>query len=447
MMILGTVRLICALGDYATSYLEVARGSFSLRVLGRFLQDNPPAVVLGFAWPLALGIILQRTGRVMFLRAAAITFLVMSAGGIVALLAGLTLRSDWQGFFGSFPVSRGMLNTLRPASMAKVIIGSVQLLLELGTAAWAWMLSRQARGLEDSRQATPSSWRTRLHGRLALYLSLAFLVLNIRLPFWSAYLEVLNRSQFIRELILENDTRHHVSYRSMFADSPAGRRAQELEMLLSSATRHVTSREYAEAKAEYLELIERLQSNEFEAATADWREDQLARASNNLAWLLVTCADESFRDPGQALPHANRAVELAPEEGTYWNTLGVARFRSGQLDQALKAFDRSMELRGTGDSFDWYFEAMVHAEQGRMDKARKWYDMAVIWNENREPGDEELRRFRVEAAKVLGLPEPPPLARGPEFIERKSGLHPVNKRSRFRNLAGPDATAPRKTAN
>jgi len=66
-------------------------------VIGRFLQENPPAVVLGFAWPLALAIILQRSGRAIFLKAAALTFLVLSAGGIIALIAGLTLRSDWQG--------------------------------------------------------------------------------------------------------------------------------------------------------------------------------------------------------------------------------------------------------------------------------------------------------------------------------------------------------------
>ena len=161
MMILGTVRLVCALGDYATTYLEVSRGTYSWRMISRFLQENPPAVVLGFAWPLALAIILQRTGRAIFLKAAALTFLVLSAGGIIALIAGLTLRSDWQVFFGSFHVNRGMLSSPRPATVAKAIMGSLQLLLELGTAVWAWMLLRQSRGLPEAASPGPASSTSR----------------------------------------------------------------------------------------------------------------------------------------------------------------------------------------------------------------------------------------------------------------------------------------------
>ena len=328
-----------------------------------------------------------------------------------------------------------MLSSPRPPTVAKAIMGSLQLLLELGTAVWAWMLLRQSRGLPEAASPGPASSTSRalLHGRLALYLSLAFLVLNVRLPFWSAYLELLNRSRLVREFILENDSRHHVSYRSLLADTPAGRRALELEMLISSAARDASSGRYAEAKEAYLQAIGRLQSRDDDFGSATGHSSQLARASNNLAWLLVTCADPSFRDPAGALSHADRAVELSPDEGTYWNTLAVARYRARQWDKALEAFDRSMELRGQGDSYDWYFVAMVHAERGNKERARKWYDVAVTWNEDRDPGEEELHRFRVEAAKVLGLPDPPPLvpgARGPRFMDGKMVPHPLNRRNR-----------------
>ena len=52
-------------------------------------------------------------------------------------------------------------------------------------------------------------------------------------------------------------------------------------------------------------------------------------AHNNLAWLLSTCAQPKFRDAKQALELAKRAVELAPEDGSHWNTLGVAQYRAG----------------------------------------------------------------------------------------------------------------------
>ena len=58
-------------------------------------------------------------------------------------------------------------------------------------------------------------------------------------------------------------------------------------------------------------------------------------------------------------------MELAPDEGTYWNTLGVAYYRLRNLSAAMNALVRSMELRREGDSFDWYFVAMIHAQQGR----------------------------------------------------------------------------------
>src|SRR5207244_3419417 len=43
-------------------------------------------------------------------------------------------------------------------------------------------------------------------------------------------------------------------------------------------------------------------------------------AQNNFAWLLATCPDEKFRDARRALDLAVKAVALAPEKGSYWNT-------------------------------------------------------------------------------------------------------------------------------
>src|SRR5205823_1680578 len=69
-------------------------------------------------------------------------------------------------------------------------------------------------------------------------------------------------------------------------------------------------------------------------AAASYREairlkPDYANAHNDLAWFLATCPDPAIRDPGQAVEHARRAVALAPKVGGYWNTLGVAVYRSG----------------------------------------------------------------------------------------------------------------------
>jgi hypothetical protein len=42
---------------------------------------------------------------------------------------------------------------------------------------------------------------------------------------------------------------------------------------------------------------------------------------------------------------------------------------------------------------------------GERDEARRWYEKAVEWMKTK-PNDDELRRFRSEAAALLGLSEP-----------------------------------------
>ena len=62
-----------------------------------------------------------------------------------------------------------------------------------------------------------------------------------------------------------------------------------------------------------------------------------------------------------------------------------------------------MELRKGGDSHDWFFLAMAHWQLGQKDEARKWHDQAVAGMEKRAPQNEELTRFRAEAAQLLGI--------------------------------------------
>jgi hypothetical protein len=48
---------------------------------------------------------------------------------------------------------------------------------------------------------------------------------------------------------------------------------------------------------------------------------------------------------------------------------------------------------------------MVRWQQGEQEEARKWYGQAVAWMDKKKPENEELRRFRAEAAKLLGVNE------------------------------------------
>ena len=104
-----------------------------------------------------------------------------------------------------------------------------------------------------------------------------------------------------------------------------------------------------------------------------------------------------------------RQPSWPPNDGMNWNTLGVAQYRAGQFKETVATLTKSMELRSGGDAYDWFFLAMAHWQLKNQDEARKWYDKAVEWMEKNKPDDEELLRFRAEAAELLGIAEKTPV--------------------------------------
>jgi Flp pilus assembly protein TadD len=126
-------------------------------------------------------------------------------------------------------------------------------------------------------------------------------------------------------------------------------------------------------------------------------------AQNTLAWWLATCPDSRLRDPEQAVVHAKKAVELKPSDGNLWKTLGVAQYRKGDWKAAIEALMKSGQIRKGSDSFDFFFLAMAHWQLNEKEKARAWYDQAIAWMDKNSSQNEELKRFRDEAAALLGL--------------------------------------------
>ena len=122
-------------------------------------------------------------------------------------------------------------------------------------------------------------------------------------------------------------------------------------------------------------------------------------AYNNLAWLLAN-SEGDLRDAPQAVVLAQKALELKPEHGLVWKTLGVARFRSGDWKGAIEAAEKSVQLMG-GDGYDWFVLAMSHRRMGNRDEARKSYREGVEWMDKHQSDDEELHGFRKEASELL----------------------------------------------
>jgi len=122
------------------------------------------------------------------------------------------------------------------------------------------------------------------------------------------------------------------------------------------------------------------------------------------ARLRAACPDARLHNAARAVEQASRAVEVSPAHATGWQALGMAQYRAGDPEAALAAFDRAMEQRNGGDSFEWFFVAMAHEQLGQRDDARRWYDRAVEWMAANQPTDLDLVRYRTEAAEQLGLP-------------------------------------------
>ncbi|MGC8644116.1 MAG: tetratricopeptide repeat protein, partial [Isosphaeraceae bacterium] len=363
--------------------------------------------LLAMSWPLFLALALRRSGNCTYLGASALTFFILGLGGILQLVEGLCLGHGSTLVVGSFTVSRLALVHSNAADLARTLMGAIQLTLELATAVYASCLVVWSSRSADRPTAHDDS-RRRLRGRLAIYLSLTFLTLSMRMPLWSAYIELLNRSSRVRDFVISTAPpspggrpRHYLSKPT----SPE----MEWDMTITNAVRLASMNRVAEAIDVYHQIKIQLESTSGAMANDDARRQQLALVLNNLAWILTTCGNTSLRGPDEAYTYAQRAVKLAPDEGTYWNTLGAACYRIGDWEQATEAFHESMKLRGgEGDAFDWFFLAMLDAQQGKQDLARKWYDKAVDWFHHGHAADLDLYRLQVEAAEALGLPRPSP---------------------------------------
>jgi tetratricopeptide (TPR) repeat protein len=120
-----------------------------------------------------------------------------------------------------------------------------------------------------------------------------------------------------------------------------------------------------------------------------------AELQNDTAWHLATHSDAKLRNAEEAVRRAEKAVEMAPNDANFRNTLGVARYRAGDWRGAVEAL-------GDGRTpIDVLFLAMAQWQLGEKEQARRLYDKVAQWIDTTKPQDEALRRFRAEAAALL----------------------------------------------
>ncbi len=89
-----------------------------------------------------------------------------------------------------------------------------------------------------------------------------------------------------------------------------------------------------------------------------------------------------------------------PQNTSYANTLGVARYRAGDFAGAIQTLSLPENTRDFV-GHNGFFLAMAHARMGHHAEAAQWYAKANDWMHQHDPGNDELQRFREEAAAVL----------------------------------------------
>jgi tetratricopeptide (TPR) repeat protein len=129
----------------------------------------------------------------------------------------------------------------------------------------------------------------------------------------------------------------------------------------------------------------------------------------SLASLLLNCPHKELRDPGRALLLAQKALDLFPEAYYLWFFRGVAYFRTGNFQAALRDLQAAKQRRPRkrDNSLELFSIAMVHWQLGEKDEARNAYREGVQRIEEYRGDETWMLALRAEAAELLGIKEQP----------------------------------------
>jgi tetratricopeptide (TPR) repeat protein len=113
---------------------------------------------------------------------------------------------------------------------------------------------------------------------------------------------------------------------------------------------------------------------------------ELALAYNNLAWM----AAEQRDNLPEAQRWAQQAVELAPKEPLFLDTLGWGQRAQGKPADAVATLRKAAGMDGAGPEI-WYHLGVVYEEQSRLPEAEQAYRKALILDKQFAPAQRALK--------------------------------------------------------
>jgi tetratricopeptide (TPR) repeat protein len=412
---LGILRLAIAAGGSFMGLTLGPPGSISPTLIDsiRFLAD---------VWLIGLGVLLIRTRWPECLRVVSMMLLTLSILSVLSALAAWLLFRNSTLVLGSFQIARSELEPLTLRGVFLALAGSIQIVLEVAVAIRSLLLARSIRESSiDSTSTGPatvgsiSTGRRVFLTRFVWTISVLLTIGSTHLPTTpSSFQEFLASTPLIRDLLVGEDRKVRRRHFQSPQTPEEIEQERDVQRLVNEAARLWSSKDYQEASEAYDKALDICESSK--AFEDPQGRSNIALLKNNFAWLLVTRPDRSPADGKKALELAKDALSVNSMDGSLWNTVAAANYRTEKWQAAKDALLRSMEIRADGDGYDWILMALVYAKMGRIEHAKEWYEKAAKWRLDARAWDEELYRFEVEAAQLLELPDPKPPVRRRYFF-------------------------------
>ena len=117
-------------------------------------------------------------------------------------------------------------------------------------------------------------------------------------------------------------------------------------------------------------------------------------------WLLLTCAEETLRDPALAVTIAERL--RAPDNVRLTSLLSLAKAQLGDTDAAERLAKHSRQLLADGNTTAVFVLTLVEHQRGRKEDALTAFETATQQMTKQHPASWSARRLREMVAKELG---------------------------------------------
>ena len=135
-----------------------------------------------------------------------------------------------------------------------------------------------------------------------------------------------------------------------------------------------------------------------------------ATVLNSAAWFLVTCPNETLRDPVRALELSRQAVAINPEKGGNVSTLAFALYETGDYESAIEQFEISSDLSEKLAALNTLLIALAQAKLEQIDEAKASFSEAIRLNESNSTEPELFQIYRQQAEAIISLaPSRPPM--------------------------------------